>query len=122
MYHDLQEVYWWNGLKKVIVEFVTKCLDCQQVKTELQRPEELTQVIYVPTWKWEDINMDFVVGFLHIRNENNLIWVIVNRLTKSSHILFVKTTSSAKDYAWLYLNEFVRFNGVPLSIISNRGL
>ncbi|WMV46470.1 hypothetical protein MTR67_039855 [Solanum verrucosum] len=30
MYHDLREVYWWNGMKKDIAEFVAKCLNCQQ--------------------------------------------------------------------------------------------
>ena len=32
MYCDLREVYWWDGLKKDIAEFVSKCQNCQQVK------------------------------------------------------------------------------------------
>ena len=42
-------------------------------------------------------------------------------MTKSSRFLAVKTTYSAEDYAKLYLTEIVRFHGVPLSIISDRG-
>ena len=38
MYHDLREVYWWEGMKKVIVEFIAKCPNCQLVKVERQRP------------------------------------------------------------------------------------
>jgi len=38
MYHDLKEVYWWNDMKRNIAEFVAKCLNCQQVKAERQRP------------------------------------------------------------------------------------
>ena len=34
MYHGLREVYWWEGLKKDIAEFVAKCPNCQQVKAE----------------------------------------------------------------------------------------
>ena len=30
MYHDLREVYWWEGMKKGIAEFAAKCLNCQQ--------------------------------------------------------------------------------------------
>ena len=25
MYHDLRELYWWEGLKRDIAEFVAKC-------------------------------------------------------------------------------------------------
>ncbi|XP_049405240.1 uncharacterized protein LOC125868691 [Solanum stenotomum] len=36
MYRDLKEVYWWNSMKKSIVEFVVKCPNCQQIKTDGQ--------------------------------------------------------------------------------------
>ena len=32
MYHTLKDTYWWNGMKKDVVEFVSKCLTYQQVK------------------------------------------------------------------------------------------
>ena len=28
MYLDLREVYWWEGMKKVIAGFVAKCPNC----------------------------------------------------------------------------------------------
>ncbi|WMV49716.1 hypothetical protein MTR67_043101 [Solanum verrucosum] len=62
MYCDLWEIYWWNELKKDIVEFVAKCPNCQQVKVQHQKPGGLSQDISIPTWKWENVNMDFVVG------------------------------------------------------------
>ena len=37
MYHDLREIYWWEGLKRDIEEFVAKCPNCQQVKAEYQK-------------------------------------------------------------------------------------
>ena len=62
MYRDLEEVYWWDGRKRDIVEYVDKCPNCQQVKSKHQRPRGLNKVMDVPTWKWEYINLDFVVG------------------------------------------------------------
>ena len=62
MYHDLQEIYWWEGLKREIEEFVTRCPNCQKVKAEHKKSSVLLQEIKNPTLKWEDINMDFVVG------------------------------------------------------------
>ena len=38
MYKTLKEHYWWNGMKKEIASFVYKCLTCQQVKAEHQKP------------------------------------------------------------------------------------
>ena len=49
------------------------------------------------------------------------IWVKVDRMDKSSHFLAVKTTDLAEDYVKLYINEIMRFNGVPLYIISDIG-
>ena len=38
MYHTLKEHYWWKGMKRDIAEFVFRCLTCQQVKAEHQKP------------------------------------------------------------------------------------
>ncbi|KAH0736064.1 hypothetical protein KY285_011771 [Solanum tuberosum] len=51
MYCDLQKIYWWNGMKKDIEEFVSRCPNCQQVKVEHQNMGGLTQDISIPTWK-----------------------------------------------------------------------
>ena len=45
MYRDLWEVYWWNGMKRVIADFVSKCPNCQQVKVEHQKSRGMTQEI-----------------------------------------------------------------------------
>ena len=48
MYHNLKSTYWWNGMKRDIVEFVSKCLTCQQVKLEHQKPSRLLQQLPIP--------------------------------------------------------------------------
>ncbi|WMV24471.1 hypothetical protein MTR67_017856 [Solanum verrucosum] len=45
----------------------------------------------------------------------------VDKVTKSSRFLAVKTTDLAEDYAKIYINEIVRLHGVHVSIISDRG-
>ena len=62
MYRDLKRAYWWNGLKRDVAEFVSRCLVCQQVKAEHQSPGGLLVPLKVPQWKWEDISMDFIDG------------------------------------------------------------
>ena len=48
MYHNLKKNFWWVGMKRDIAEFVSKCLICQQVKAEHQRPSGLLQPLQIP--------------------------------------------------------------------------
>lgn len=50
-------------MKRDIANFVAKCSNCDQVKAEHRRPGGLSQDINIPTWKWEVVTMDFIVGF-----------------------------------------------------------
>ncbi|WMV41706.1 hypothetical protein MTR67_035091 [Solanum verrucosum] len=97
MYRDLQEVFWWNGIKRDIAEFVAKCSNCQQVKVEQQKPGVMTQDINIPTWKREVINMDFIAGLPRTRRQHDSIWVKLDKVTKSAHFLAIKTTDSVED-------------------------
>ena len=38
MYRNLREVYWLNGMKRDIEDFVSNFPNCQQVKVEYQKP------------------------------------------------------------------------------------
>jgi len=121
MYHDLQELFWWNGMKRDIADFVAKCPNFQQVKVEHQKLRGMTQEINIPICNWEVINMDFITRIPRTQKQHDSIWVIVNRVTKSAQFLAVKTTDSVKDYAKLFVNDIVWLHGVTLSIISDRG-
>ena len=107
-------------MKKDIAEFVSKCLTCQQVKMEHQRPTGLLQSLSTPEWKWKHITMGFVVGLPRCTRRLDSIWVVVDRLTKSAHFLPVKSTYTIVRYAKLYVAEIVKLHGVPVSIESNR--
>ena len=120
MYHGIKDLYWWDGLKKDVVDYVSKCLTCQQVKAEHQKPSGKLQPLPIPEWKWERITMDFVVGLPRSRDGYDSIWVIVDRLTKSAHFLPVKATYSVTKLAKLYVKNIVCLHGVPISIVSDR--
>ena len=120
MYRTLKEHYWWNGMKKEIAGFVSRCLTCQQVKAEHQRPAWKIQLLPIPVWKWEKITMDFMTGLPRTQRQHDAIWVIVDRLTKSAHFLPVNVEDSLEKLAKLYVDEIVRLHGVPVSIVSDR--
>ncbi|XP_049399712.1 uncharacterized protein LOC125863737 [Solanum stenotomum] len=101
MYQTIKEHYWWNGMKRGIVEFISKCLVCQQVKAKHQVPVGLLQPLSMLEWKWERIIMDFVCGLPHTQRNHDAIWVIVDRLNKSAHFLAIRM-----DYSLEHLAEF----------------
>ena len=71
-------------------------------------------------WKWDHITMDFVSRLLRTCRGQNSVWVIVDHLTKVAHFLDVKTTDPLTTLSRLYIEEIVRLQGVPLSIVSDR--
>ena len=85
-------------MKRDIAYFVSKCLNCQQVKVEHQKQGGTTQEIDIPTFKWDVMNMDFIIGLPRTDRQHDSICVIIDRMTKSSRFLAVKTTDSAEDY------------------------
>ena len=48
MYWDMKRMFYWGGMKKDVAEFVAKCLVCQRVKVEQQKPDGLLQPLDVP--------------------------------------------------------------------------
>ncbi|KAL0540047.1 hypothetical protein IC582_024275 [Cucumis melo] len=120
MYQDLKRVYWWRNMKREVAEFVSKCLVCQQVKAPRQKPAGLLQPLSIPEWKWENVSMDFITGLPRTLKGFTVIWVVVDRLTKSAHFVPGKSTYTASKWAQLYMSEIVRLHGVPVSIVSDR--
>ena len=120
MYRDMKTMYWWPRMKAAITDHVSRCLTCQKVKAEHQSPAGLLQPIKFPEWKWERITMDFVTGLPVTPRKNDAVWVIVDRLTKSTHFIPVRMTMNLETLAELYVKEVVRLHGVPKSIISDR--
>jgi hypothetical protein len=80
----------------------------------------MLQSLDIPEWKWESISMDFVVGLPKTKNNFDSIWVIVDRLTKSAHFLFVNINYDVEKLTQIYIKEIIRLHGVPSSIVSDR--
>ncbi|GJS71837.1 putative reverse transcriptase domain-containing protein [Tanacetum coccineum] len=93
MYHDLRDMYWPSGL--------------------LQQPE-------MPEWKWDNITTDFITTLPRTNSGHDTIWVVVDRLTKSSHFVAIREDYSMEQLARLYIDKIVARHGVLVSIILDR--
>ena len=108
MYQDLYHQYYWSRMKRHVRDFVRRCLTCQQVKAEHQKPAGLFQPLEVAEWKWENVTMDFVTHLPRTLQRHDAVWVIVDWLTKSAHFLAVRMTFTLERFCWLYIREIVR--------------
>ena len=120
MYQGLRRQYYWSGIKRHVGDFVQRCLTCQQVKAEHQKPTGLLQPLEVVEWKWEHVKMDFVTHLHRTPQGHDAICVIVDRLTKWTHFLAVRMTFTLERFCRLYIREIVRLHGIPVSIVSDR--
>ena len=48
------------------------------------------------------------------------MWVIVDRLTKSTHFLAVRMTFTLEEFGRLYIREIIRLHGVLVFIVSDQ--
>ncbi|KAK1620599.1 hypothetical protein QYE76_026116, partial [Lolium multiflorum] len=122
MYMDLKEMFWWNNMKREIAQYVSECHTCQRVKAEHQSPAGLLKPLEIPEWKWDEIGMDFVTGLPMTNKRKDMIWVIVDRLTKSAHFIAVNTKDTAEKLVDIYVKEIVSKHGVPKKIVSDRAI
>ena len=70
-------------MKREIAKYISECDVCQRVKADHLKSAGQLQPLAIPSWKWEDIHMDFIVGLPRTQKGYDSIWVIVDRVTKT---------------------------------------
>ncbi|XP_069152740.1 uncharacterized protein [Solanum lycopersicum] len=58
------------------IPYIQPSVLIQHVEAEHLKPGGLTQIIEVPTWKWEAINVDFVICLSKTRRQHDSIWIL----------------------------------------------
>jgi hypothetical protein len=61
--------------------------------------------------------MDFIVGLPLSTRKLDIIWVIIDRFTKSAHFILVHTNYRAEKYVELYIAHILCLHGVTMAII-----
>ena len=64
--------------------------------------------------------MNFVTHLPRTLWKHYVVWVIVDRLTKSAHFLAVWMTFTLEEFFQLYIREIVWLHGVLVSIVSDK--
>ena len=118
-YSRIATEWFWEGVRKQIVDYVKSCGVCHTQKTSNLSPVGLLQPIPVPDLVWEHVTMDFVKGLPRSQGKD-IVLVVVDRLTKYAHFISFKHPFTAIIVAAAFVKEIVRLHGFPTSIISDR--
>ena len=110
----------WPGMKRDVVDYIARCMECQRVKVEHRHPTGLLQPLPIPKKKWEVIAIDVITKFLKTTRQHDSIMVVVEKLTNYSHFVPIKMTHTIDNIAEIYMREIARFHGIPRTIVSDR--
>jgi hypothetical protein len=108
-------------MKRDAARYVSECDTYRKVKADYRKPGGLLQQLSIPEWKWDNISMDLIVSLPLTGRKFDSIWVIVDRLSKSTHFIPVHTNYNVQKYVGIYIARVLCLHGVPKTIISDRG-
>lgn len=105
------KMFWWPSIKSEVSEFVLSCLTFQNSKIEHYKLSGLMQPLSIIEWKWDKIYMDFVKRLTKASKGSDLIWVVMDILTKSAHFILRKIGYSLQKLAEAYIHNIVSVHG-----------
>jgi hypothetical protein len=104
-------------MKKDVVDYITKCMECQRVKVDHRHPVHFLQPLPIPKKKWEVITIEFITKLPRTMGQHDSIMVLVDKLTKDSHFVPMKTSHTTTNIAEIYMKEIARLHGIPRTIV-----
>jgi hypothetical protein len=118
-YHRFKKDFFWDGLKTDVQRFVAECLVFQQNKVETIKTPSLLQPLSIPSQRWEEVSMDFIISLLKFKGKS-VIMVIVDRLTKYAHFCALSHPFKASTVSTAFMETFQKLHGNPKIIVSDR--
>jgi transposase InsO family protein len=111
--------YYIPALHRKVKKYIQRCDSCQRNKPSRHAPYGEMEKAEVPTRPWEWITMDFITK-LPISEGNDMIMVVVDRLTKYAYMIPTTETIDARKMANLLLRHVFANHGTPDKITSDR--
>lgn len=117
----VKRAFYWKELSKDVCAFVAECDVCRRNKTENISPPGLLKPLLIPDQVWTDISIDFIES-LPKSQENDVIFVVVDRLSKYAHFMIPSHPYTDMDVAQSFLDNVYKLYGMPRTVVSDRDL
>lgn len=118
-YKRIQDVAYWPGMWSDIKQFVKRCVKCQTLKADQQKPAGKMQKI-VSNRPNQMLGVDIMGPLPRSSNQNEYLLVFVDYFTRWVE-LFPMRVATAKTVATLFRKEILTRWGVPDFLVSDRG-
>jgi len=122
----LARSYFWPGMRKSVIDYISTCEICQRTKVKRHRPYGELLSLPQPSGKFRELSMDFITDLPPSLDGAGKVcdslFVVVCRLTKMAKYIPCLKTINAVELADLFLKEIVLSDwGLPEGIVSDRG-
>ena len=115
----LSKQYWWKRLHADVKKYCKQCLVCWEAKVITVAPQGQLQPLWMPQYSFESITLDLVTYFPVTDYGHNVIYTVIDRLSKFTYFILCKHTVSVANLAQLFLANMVVHHGMPDLIVSN---
>jgi len=100
-----------------VAKFISRCLDCQQVKVEGKYLGGLLQPIEILEWKLEVTSLDFITSLVRKVRQLDSIMVMANKLDKVTRFIPMKTRYSGSWVTHVFIKEITIMHVVAKNIV-----
>jgi len=115
---SLTDKVWWPHMLRHTVKYVSECERCQTYKG--RKPTIPAQPMALPTYVWQQVEMDFVGPLTETSNGNKYILTIYDRFSKYGIARATKDNTS-ETAAECLVDYLLHVWGYPEVIITDRG-
>ncbi len=95
------------------------CLVFQQNKVETIKTPCILQPLSIPSQRWEEVSMDFIIG-LHKSEEKSVIMGVVEKHAKCAHFFALYHPFKTNTIATEFMLTIQNLHGNPNIIVSIR--
>ena len=113
------------NMRQHVETYIKKCLSCQRNKHATHAKYGEIQYQEPPDSPWDEVTMDFITKLPKSKDpatgeDYDSILVMVDRLTKYSHIIPFKEKYNAEQLGFIVLDRLIRYHGIPEGLTSDR--
>jgi hypothetical protein len=120
----LQRRFDWDGISNDVKKYIAICPACQGKAVYRYKPYSKLSPLPIPEYLFAEISLDWITGLPESRQRNgerfDIIFTVINRLTKYALFLPTCSDTTAVDFAELFFRHVECCFGTLRGIVSDR--